>query len=68
MEKKKIYVRPVLKSVDVELENVIAESLPISDEGTNDQYSKHYSGIWSCMKADDNAAASQQCNDDEEDF
>lgn len=68
--KKKTYLRPALKVREVELQNVIAESAKSilwsdsEDDATTDIRSK----IWSSMSADDNAAASQQGDDDEDKF
>lgn len=66
--KKRTYICPRLKSVEVELQNVIADSIPIVDGEGDQQLSKGYSSIWSCMKADNDAAAAQQADEEDEDF
>lgn len=63
---KKTYLRPTLKSVDVELQNVIAESnnsilwTDSDDDATTDIRSK----LWSSMGADANAAAKSNEEED----
>lgn len=63
---KKTYLRPTLKSVDVELQNVIAESnnsilwTDSDDDATTDIRSK----LWSSMGADANAAVKSNEEED----
>lgn len=66
---KKTYIRPTLKALNVKLENMVAASPDISGEsGEIDESGGIQSKVWKFMQADDNAAASQQADDEEEGF
>lgn len=66
---KKTYIRPALKSLDIELNNIIANSPDIPGEsGEIGDGGGINSKVWKFMEADANAAASQQAEEEEDDF